>query len=270
MTYIETLNMSYKEGKYIKFDLDANILSDGKQKSKIFADISSELPINKGMVDRSFVLNASVTNLDLSDYSPYFSYFWDKNIKSSTGSINFSAKTKNRVLYSSAKIADLNIKMKNDFDSMKSNSLIKQESEIVLKNNLLDIKKQKIYSPNWSFDIKGLITEMDSNNPEMNLKISSANSDIHSLYWLLPSVKSDPQNAIYKFKKYGAWGKLKADINIKGKVKKPEIYGQAVLSDVYIVKNDPFCGNSHSQPPTRPMRSAMPSSHQPTPPAGPQ
>lgn len=240
MTYIETLNMSYKEGKYIKFDLDANILSDGKQKSKIFADISSELPINKGMVDRSFVLNASVTNLDLSDYSPYFSYFWDKNIKSAKGIINFSAKTKNRVLYSSAKIADLNIKMKNDFDSIKSNSLIKQESEIVLKNNLLDIKKQKIYSQNWAFDIKGLITEMDSNNPEMNLKISSANSDIYSLYWLLPSVKSDPQNAIYKFKKYGAWGKLKADINIKGKVKKPEIYGQAVLSDVYIVKNDPL------------------------------
>ena len=205
---IPSADFYYKKKKTIGLIVNSDIIVNNTQKSKIHLNISSKLPFEKGLNDKKFVCNGSITNLDLSDFSPYFSYFVHNEITSANGIINAEFK-KNKSLKIDAVLKNFSVKMKNSLDNLNSNSDLKLSSIIDFKPKTIILSETVLKASDWKFDIKGNIKDYTSKNlkeikPDLDVIIT--NSSINSLYWLTPSIKGDSRNVIQKFKKYGAWG----------------------------------------------------------------
>ncbi len=240
---IKNTDLVYEKHKRMNSTLEAEIFINDKVKSEISLDYKSKLPLKKSFKENNFVIDGFVKNLDLSDYSPYISYFGKKDLKALSGVINAGFKTAKN-LNVKASLAGFNVDMKNPLDSIKSDSTIYLDSSISFNNKELKFEKTDVNAKNWAFSVSGSIKNYAAGKPNFDLTIDVPNADIHSLYWLSPSIEGDEQEVIQKFKKYGAWGNFKGTLKVNGEADSsglvPEVTGDAVISDVYIVKNNPI------------------------------
>lgn len=237
---ISKANLLYKKNKKIKLVLDSELFVNNKPKTLINVDLYTSLNNSNCLKPESENCYLKIQNLDLSDYKSYISYL-KKDVQNVSGLINALVecdKQHSYVLKSSVK--NLRIDMKNPLDSVKSNGDINVESVFALKNSNLLLEKTLLSSKDWAINISGEVQDYAKNNPHLNLSVVIPSANINSLYWLVPSFKDDPFNVMQKFKKYGAWGVANGTLEIKGSVEKPEIYGNLIASDVYIVKNNPI------------------------------
>lgn len=239
--YVNNSDISYKKKKFVKIFLDSSIKINNIEKSKIKMDFYSKIPLSKGMNNTDTKCLVNIQNLNLSDFSKYLSYILDKEIVSATGIINantdYTKENKIRLTVSAKNFA---VNMKNPLDSIRSDSEIKIDSNLSFDKNNIITQYTQINTAKWKIKIDGLIKKFDTKNPLLDIKAEVIDSDINSLYWLIPSIQGDPLNVMQKFKKHGAWGIANGKIEIKGSAKLPEIYGNLTASDVYIVKNNPL------------------------------
>lgn len=238
---LSNADVTYKKNKKIKAVVKANILVNDKQKSVIDIDFASKLPVSKGFKTGKVKCLCNIKNIDLSDYSKYFAYLTGKDIIGANGIINIHTQCDNKGgLVVESEMSDFSLNMKNPLDSIKSNSDIKAISLVDFNKNVLHIQKTKINADDWQLEIAGNIKDYAAENPKFDLKVDVGESDIHSMYWLVPSIEGDPQDVMQKFKKYGAWGKAHGNLTVKGNAKNPEVYGDLTAEDVYIVKDNPL------------------------------
>lgn len=236
-------DISFKKDKYLKINTQADILINNKQKTSLDIKLKSQFPIEKSLKKGCSECKATISNLDLSDYSQYLAYLINQEITSATGIINTEITSNNDYFDIKSSLKDFNIKMKNNLDSIRSESEVKLIAKLRFKNKNLEIEKLQLSSPNgknsWDTNISGFVKDFSSSS-KLDLTVALTNSDIHSMYWLVPTLPADETFAIQKFKKYGAWGKANGKILIKGTAQKPEIYGDLDATDVYIVKDNPL------------------------------
>lgn len=239
---INAADFYYKKNKSAGLVLKSQIYINNSKKTDIFVNYSSKLPLQKGLDDRNFVCDGYIKNMDLSDYSGYLAYLTNQEIVSSSGIVNSEFRKEKDFVINST-LSNFKLNMKNPLDSMKSESTIQQSAVLNFENNKLIIKSEEIKAKDWFINIKGSIKNYTAKNPKqikLDLDIEIPESNIHSMYWVAPSIKDDPQDVMQKFKKYGAWGKAKGKLQIKGSADAPEVYGDLAAYDVYIVKNNPL------------------------------
>ncbi len=228
----------YQKDKFIDLVLLSNI-SVNKKHAEAYLTFSSKLPLNQGLDDKKFKLSGHITNIDLNDYSDYITYFSKNNIIKANGILNAEFSSDKDIIFN-VSLENFALNMKNELDSIKADSTITLNSRIFPDSRNINIKNLTLKSKNWQTDIIGSIEQYKTRKPELNLKVHIPDSDIHSMYWLIPSIEEDPQDVMQKFKKYGAWGKAKGNLEIKGDLKNPEVYGDLEAYDVYIVKDNPL------------------------------
>ncbi len=235
-------DFSFKKNRHVRLKLDTDIYSGTKHTSKILVDFNSKLPVEKGIKDKKFVCNSELKNLDLSEFSPYFAYFSKRDIISVSGIINADS-SHDKTLNINASIKNFEVKMKNPLDNIVSKNDINLSAALDFMHKKLCVKAITVKSADWQTQISGIVKNYASSNLKninLDLDINIPASDIHSMYWLVPSIEGDPFDVMQKFKKYGAWGKAKGQLKIKGSVALPEIYGNLEADDVYIVKDNPL------------------------------
>ncbi len=242
---IVNADISYKKNKKVSAKIISEILVNSKQKSSVNIDFSSKLPLEHGLRQNDLRCHCNIENIDLSDFSGYLAFFANKDIVSSGGIINIKTNAHNanysgNAIKADAAITDFSINMKNPLDNIRSNSTIYIDSILSFDKKSLKITDTKINAKDWQINLSGSIKDYTSSNPKADLSVNIPKSDIHSMYWLVPSIKDDPFNVMQKFKKYGAWGKAQGNLQIKGSLLKPELYGNLNAEDVYIVKNNPL------------------------------
>lgn len=229
---IPQAQISYKDKDDLKGFIKADIyINNRSAKHKVSA-------IDLNFVGDKFKCDGFIKNVDLSDYSPYLGYFSNKDVKSVSGKIDADFSS-DKDLSVSASLKDFSVIMKNPLDSITSDSDIFLNSALSFDDKTLYLKKFKLNAKNWEIDVDGKIEGYKDKKQKLDLSVVIPKSDIHSFYHVIPSIDGDPQDSIQKFKKYGAWGDLEGKLNIKGGSDNPEVYGDVLLSNVYIVKFNP-------------------------------
>ena len=236
---IQSADFMYVKHKNLKLSLISDIFINNKKQTSIEADITTMLPLDKALNQGSAKINVNAKNINLAAYSRYLSYLFKQDVKNATGVVNAVIKNNDKILQSDIAVDNLNIQMQNPLDSIQAKSALKFVSRLGFEHNDLILKEVNIFSNDWLVKLSGKVRDYTSKNAKLQLKAVLNNSDIHSMYWLVPTLKEDTTLVIRKFKKYGAWGKVTGSIDIKGSLKKPLLFGELNLSDVYIVKNNP-------------------------------
>lgn len=241
---IASSDISYRKNKSLKIRSQAGIWINNKKKTDIDINFESRLPVEKSLQKGKTICNATISNLDLSDFSKYLGYLLNQEVVSASGVVNAKVTESPESLDITSSLKNFDVSMKNPLDSIRSESEVKLNSKIKFKNKNLEIEDLLIESPHkskgWKADITGNITNFATDGAKLNLAVKVIDSDVYSMYWLVPTLAGDETFVMQKFKKYGAWGKANGTIILKGTAKKPEIYGDLTATDVYIVKDNPL------------------------------
>ena len=236
---IKSADFLYKKHKRLNLILDAGVFVNGKKQTDIAADIASALPLEKSLSKGRTKFFLQINSLNLSDFSNYLSYLMHQEVKSASGVLDIVVKSQGNALDTTLKLKNLNIQMQNPLDSIRSKSTLRAISVINFEPKNLVLEKAKVLTDDWTVEVSGKIKNYGSSNPQPDLHAEVKDSDINAMYWLVPTFKEDETFVIQKFKKYGAWGRANGAIDIKGSLKKPLLYGELNLTDVYIVKDNP-------------------------------
>lgn len=237
-------DVSYKKNKSLKIRSQAGVWINNNKKTDIDIVFDSRLPLEKSLAKGRTVCNARIKNLDLSDFSRYLAYLLNQQVVSASGVINAKVSGSEDYFDITSSLKNFEVNMKNPLDSIRSEKEVKLSSKIRFKNKNLEIEELLVSSPGafggWRAGITGGVKNFSSPDANLDLAVKVVDSDIHSMYWLVPTLPGDETFVMQKFKKYGAWGKANGTIILKGTAKKPQVYGDLTASDVYIVKDNPL------------------------------
>ena len=230
---------NYVKDRFLDLELTADVLTDGRH-SELNLNLSSPLPIKKHVEELS--LNGSIKNLDLNPFSDFVKFYLDKNLDSLEGIVDADFKTnfsdkKNKISLN-AQLDGFQVNKKDKFDSIGSLEKINLlfDGQAHLDGLLLD--KLEVSSVDWKMFVTGKISDIDKKTAKLDLSVKIPKSQLYPMYHLIPSLP-DCDNAIQKLKKYGVWAKIESDLQIKGSVENPHIYGPTTLSELYILEYDP-------------------------------
>ncbi len=238
----DTAGFSFKKDKHIAINLDTKIFVNEKLSTNILINLNSRLPLEKGLKDKNLLCSGKISNFDLSNFSPYITYISKQDIENITGVINADF-SHNKTLNINSSLKNFTVKMKNPLDNISSKNEITLNTALEFLHKKLFIKSMDVKSNDWQVLISGLVhnyASSDLDNIKLDLDVNIPQSNIHSMYWLVPSIEGDPFNVMQKFKKYGAWGKAAGKLKISGRASLPEIYGDLEADDIYIVKDNPL------------------------------
>lgn len=234
---IQNTNFSYIKNSQLKLKTNSSIWINNEHKSLIVADINTDLKKYSCKNNDCFL---EIKNIDLSDYTDYLSTLTNTDITKAKGIITTKITGKKNNININAYANTLELNMKDSLDNIKSNSPVKLNADMHFEEKRLVIDKSLISGNDWNIGIEGNIKNITDKELKTDLKLTIQDSNIDSLYWLLPSIKDDPFNSIQKIKYYGVWGIMNANLELKGNINRPEIYGQAFINDLYLVKNSPI------------------------------
>lgn len=227
--------------KHLNLSMNSN-LKVNKRYSTINMDVDIELPLKKGFNTNEIVFDGAITDLNLEDLSPYIKKFTNNNILETKGILNIETDTKvlnsktTRITTQMA-LQDLTIKTKNEFESITLKNKVNTESIINVAKNMLDIENFKINSGRINADITGKIEKIGSKNPDLDLALKVNKSRTEDFIALLPAKNSEKINInLIALKKYGYYSDLQGEILLKGKANKPNVMGEFISTNGYIIK----------------------------------
>lgn len=231
----------YNSNKHIKFSVNSN-LKVHKRYSTINLDVDLKLPLKKGFNTNKIVFDGTVTNLNLEDFSPYIKKFSNNKILQTKGILNIETDTKNlnkktTRITSQMALENLAIITKNELNSVYLKNKTNTSSIIEVSKNVLNIKKFKITSGKINAEISGQINKISSRNPDLNLTINIDKSRTEDFIALLPAKNHNKLNFnVIALKKYGYYSDIKGKIVLSGKCNKPDVKGEFLSTNGYIIK----------------------------------
>lgn len=239
--------LSFDTKKRINFLTSSNIDVDGRT-SFINADVNFKMPFKKNFSGKELGLNASITNLNLADFSPYFKKLSNNFIQSTSGVVNFDARSesinkKTSRLLSDLVVENLNITTNERSSSVKYTGKLYLSSNLDILRNTLLINKLTINSNGINANISGNIEKILSKNPISNVNLDFKNTKSQNIISLIPATKEISRDInLVALKKYYLYSDLTGRINIKGKLQTPQINGDILSTNAYIQK--PISGNT--------------------------
>ncbi len=119
-------------------------------------------------------------------------------------------------------------------------SKVKIISDINFINNGLEINALKVAGDNISAFASGKITKLNAKIPHLDMKIGVNNSKAENILPLIPDIPNlSPDMDLILLKQTGFWGDASANLEIKGKADYPDVYGQVLVKNAYMVKPIP-------------------------------
>lgn len=231
----------FNSKKYIKGSINSNINVNNKV-SVIDIDIDLKLPIKTGFDTNEIVFDGTVTNLDLSELSPYIKKITNGQIKHASGVINVQADTnemnilKNRIKLQMA-LEKFALITKDNVYSVSFKNKLNIYSEVDFSKKHLFIQQFKVLSGSINLNLKGEISRLSSNNPKLNLFVLINKSRTEDFASLLPAVNiKNIDINIPAIKKYGFYSDAQGKIFIKGNSDKPKVTGNITLNNCYVEK----------------------------------
>ena len=232
----------YRKNKILLLSTDSKLFADGKI-AVIKADLDVALPFNKIVEDKARV-DISVMDLDLSNFSNYAAVLSKGQIKELRGIINFHSNTEfvnGHKNIKSLLIADkFGIIGKDRASSIYSDYPIEVTQNVHLIDDGVKIDNVRVMSEGLDFYITGGVYKTKNKYPTLDLHVSARNISGANLIPLFPGSETlNPDFNFYKLKEHMIYGKAKGHIDIKGDANYPNLYGNALLTDVYLKKPIP-------------------------------
>lgn len=234
---------NFENNKHINFSTIAEIQT-GKKKAFIKSDIDLKLPINKISNDQCDI-SGHIANLDLSDFSIYAKALSKNKIKALSGIINFTAQTtetldNHKKIQTNLYIKDLGIFGEDNAKSIHHVGKIALKSNITTIKNGLQINDASVSAPNISAFTTGEITKLNNKIPNLNLKVTINNSKAEDIISLLPGEPDlCPDMNLYLLKQTVFKGDVIGNLEIKGKATTPDVRGNVMVSNAYMVQPIP-------------------------------
>ena len=123
---------------------------------------------------------------------------------------------------------------------IKLKDTVKIKSDINFINNGLQINDLKITGNNINAFMFGKVTRLNSNLPNLDLKIGVNNSKAENILPLIPDIPNlSPDIDVLLLKQTGFWGDASGNLEIKGKADFPNVYGNVLVKNAYMVKQIP-------------------------------
>ena len=231
---------NYKDNKHIDLSTTAQ-LHTGDKTSYIKSDIDLKLPINH-ISDNQLELSGHVINLNLADFSAYAKAFSKNKINSVSGLVNFTANTittqdNKKQIKTALYINDFGIYKKDLSASVYSKGKMEIKTDINTIKNGIDINEMKISADGIKAFTTGKITKLNNKIPDLDLKVTINQSKAENIVSLLPAEHNlCPDIDFYVLKQTGFWGKAAGNLEIKGKADFPDVYGNILVWDAYMVQ----------------------------------
>lgn len=227
----------YRKNKILSVSTDAKLFTEGKTAS-VTADVDIPLPFNKVSEDKARV-DVSVINLDISNFSEYVNILSKGKVKSLRGIINFHSNTEivngHKNIKSLLMIDKLGIMGKDRASSIYSNYPLEVTQNIHIIDDGVKIDNVRVMSEGIDFYITGGVYKTKNKFPTLDLHVSARNISGANLLPLFPGSETlNPDFNFYKLKEHMIYGKAKGNIDIKGEANYPNLYGSALLTDVYL------------------------------------
>lgn len=135
------------------------------------------------------------------------------------------------IKYDTINISNYNI----NFNQAKING-----TDLSVVNNELDIKNLKILGDNINVSTTGKIKKLNHKLPELDLKIGVNDTKAEKVLPLLPADPDlSPDINLLVLKQAGFWGDASANLEIKGKADYPDVFGNVLIKNAYMVREIP-------------------------------
>ena len=229
----------FHKDKHLIFSTSSKLFV-GEKASTIQANINMQLPLNKISEDK-VILDLNIKNLDLSDFTIYAKALSKNKIKELRGIANITTATQtlneHKNIIGNVEINNLGI-MQNDLaSSIYCDHPLSIKTDVNIINNGVKINNLKVLSHNIDFFINGNIYKTNAKFPILDLKAAINHVSGKELIALFPGEENlNPDFNFYKLKKYIIYGKATGNIDIKGEADYPNLYGNVLLSDVYLIE----------------------------------
>lgn len=215
-------------------------LYTGKKVSEIDADVDINLPIKKISEDKA-KLNINVKDLDLSDFTVYANSLSNNKIKSLSGIINLITVTKmqdgHKNITGSLSIDKLGIMQKDKASSIFCDYPLKITGDANIIDEGVRINNLKVLSKNIDFFIDGHVYKTNAKFPILDLSATINHLRGENIIPLFPGEENlNPDFNFYKLKQHVIYGSATGHLDIKGEADYPNLYGNVLLSDVYLVE----------------------------------
>lgn len=229
--------------KHLNFSTIADMKA-GVRKTLINADVDLKLPINQ-ISDDQCDISGHIVNLNLSDFSIYAKSLSKNKIKSLSGIINFTAKTEtaadnHKQIKTNLYVNNLGILKDDTAESIYFKDKLTVKTDINTIKNGIEINEMKISGKGISAFTSGKITKLNSKLPDLDLKVTVNKSKAENIIYLLPGEPDlSPDINLLLLKKTGFWGDAAGNLEIKGKADFPDVYGNILVANAYMVKPIP-------------------------------
>lgn len=229
--------------KHLNFSTIADMKA-GVRKTLINADVDLKLPINQ-ISDDQCDISGHIVNLNLSDFSIYAKSLSKNKIKSLSGIINFTAKTEtaadnHKQIKTNLYVNNLGILKDDTAESIYFKDKLTVKTDINTIKNGIEINEMKISGKGISAFTSGKITKLNSKLPDLDLKVTVNKSKAENIISLLPGEPDlSPDINLLLLKKTGFWGDAAGNLEIKGKADFPDVYGNILVANAYMVKPIP-------------------------------
>ncbi len=201
-------------------------------------DITSELPIKKNLTKNNFSFNLGIQNLDLSAFSPLMQYIKATEIIGLSGKINAEIKTVSnddeKKIVGKIQSEDFSIceKLPENSTYLREKATIDFNTNL-LKNTLI-LNNFKLKTIHHDLQVNGQVNQINSNTPQLDLKVKLHNDEKSMIYTLVPSEIDFENRMIAKIKKYRPKATVDGEITIKGDALEPDIEGEFHTDNLFI------------------------------------
>lgn len=197
-------------------------------KSDFDIDIKSSFPLSKNITPDMISGKCFIYNIDLESLFPYIKKL-DKGAKKLSGTIDYLQISTNKD--NGKNQISVNTLLKNivyDRYNWSNNIHIdgdcKLSTHIEPQKNKINIKSLGINADKVDIKTFGNII-LDGNEPELDLTVKVNKSRAENIFAMLPQDITYKLGTIEKIKKYGVYGDVEGQADIKGKIPQPDIIG---------------------------------------------
>ncbi len=233
----------FEKDKRAKFSTKSSLIVDGKP-SIINASVDLRFPINKINEDQ-LLLNADIENLDLSLFKIYVKYFSKNRYTDLKGILNLHAKTditkeKHKNITANLTLDNFGLMKKDTAGSSFCNGRLEINTTLNTLKNGIHLENLTIKAPKVDFAASGNITKLNKKIPYLDIQTTINPSRSENIIPLLPGEENLlPDFNFYLLKKHIFYSNIMGHINIKGIANNPELFGNVLITDGYLIKRIP-------------------------------
>ena len=224
----------FNANKKIKTNLSV-FIKDKTHAGSLKANMNLKLPLSPQNIQKSSA-SININNLNLKTFSKTINHL-TSNIENINGTLNLNLLKDNADFFSLDILSDkFKLKYANNNLPIYHTKPIEIKTIVSTTKDKITINSLKILSDLIKASVFGTINLEDNQNPDLNFSISLDKSNLQEIIKLLPPDKDlIPEINLYALKKHFINGETLAHLEISGKAIRPQINGNILLKDVYVI-----------------------------------